>query len=113
MVLRLAWLCTPLRFRTAEAQERLPGPALGSQICREDAHDSSRHFTLYDMRASSGADIPYQASKANIADSLNIIVQIDRRPGSRFVSEVLEIRGYSPEAEQYDLCELYRRAERL
>jgi len=54
------------------------------------------------MRASSGADIPYQASKANIADSLNIIAHIDRLLGKRFVSAVLEIRGYDPRKDRCD-----------
>jgi pilus assembly protein CpaF len=45
----------------------------------------------------SGAEIPYRAIKTNIADSLNIIIQIERRPGSRFASEVLEIEGYVKE----------------
>jgi len=48
----------------------------------------------------SGVDMPYRAIKTNIADSLNIIFQIERRPGSRYVSEVLEIRGYCPEAQR-------------
>ena len=51
----------------------------------------------------SGVEMPYRAIKTNIADSLNIIVQIERRPGARFVSEVLEIRGYDPEEDRYDL----------
>jgi len=51
----------------------------------------------------SGVEIPYRAIKTNIAYSLNIIVQIERRPGWRYVSEVLEIRGYDPEIEHYDL----------
>ncbi len=51
----------------------------------------------------SGVEIPYRAIKTNIADSLNIIIQIERRPGSRFVSEVLEIQGYDPETDRYDL----------
>lgn len=45
--------------------------------------------------------LPYRAIKTNIADSLNIIVQIERRPGNRFVSEVLEIRGYDLSTDQY------------
>jgi pilus assembly protein CpaF len=45
-----------------------------------------------------GVELPYRAIKTNIADSLNIIVQIQRRPGTRFVSEVLEIQGYDAEA---------------
>ncbi len=55
----------------------------------------------------SGVEIPYRAIKTNIADSLNIIVQIERRPGSRFISEVVEIRGYAQETDQYDLREIY------
>jgi len=55
----------------------------------------------------SGVEIPYRAIKTNIAESLNVIIQIDRRPGSRYVSEVLEIRGYDPEADKYDLGTLY------
>lgn len=55
----------------------------------------------------SGVEMPYRAIKTNIADSLNIIVQIERRPGSRFISEVLEIQGYAQEADQYDLRKIY------
>src|SRR5882762_8052869 len=55
----------------------------------------------------SGVEIPYRAIKTNIADSLNIILQIERRPGIRFVSEVLEIRGYAPTEDRYDLYQVY------
>lgn len=55
----------------------------------------------------SGIEMPYRAIKTNIADSLNIIVQIERRPGSRYISEVLEIRGYHPETDQYELDRVY------
>jgi len=55
----------------------------------------------------SGVEIPYRAIKTNIADSLNIIIQIKRRPGVRFISEVLEILGYDPETDHYDLHSLY------
>ncbi len=55
----------------------------------------------------SGVEIPYRAIKTNIGDSLNIIVQIERRPGVRFVSEVLDIRKYDPESDLYELQEVY------
>ena len=58
----------------------------------------------------SGVEMPYRAIKTNIADSLNIIVQIERRPGSRFISEVVEIRGYAQETDQYGLREIYAKA---
>ena len=46
----------------------------------------------------SGVELPYRAIKTNIADSLQVVVQIERRPGRRYVSEVVEIRGYDPVA---------------
>jgi len=54
----------------------------------------------------SGVEIPYLAIKTNIADSLNVVVQINRQPGKRFVSEVLEIRGYDLSADRYDFHQL-------
>lgn len=56
----------------------------------------------------SGVEVPYSAIKANIADSLNLVVQIERRPGKRFISEVLEIRGYDPRADRYAFEMVFR-----
>jgi pilus assembly protein CpaF len=61
----------------------------------------------------SGIDLPYRAIKSNIADSLNVIVQLERRPGQRLVSEVLEIKGYDPETDRYDFIPLYLRQEEI
>jgi pilus assembly protein CpaF len=55
----------------------------------------------------SGVEMPYSAIKKNIADSLNIIIQIERRPGRRFVSEVLEIRRYDLGRDDYDILPIY------
>jgi pilus assembly protein CpaF len=51
----------------------------------------------------SDVEIPYKAIRSNIAESLNVIVQVERRSGQRLVSEVLEIRGYNAETGNYDL----------
>ena len=59
----------------------------------------------------SGIEIPYIAIKTNIADSLNVIVQIERRPGIRFVSGVLEIRGFDIESETYQFKSVYSRED--
>lgn len=53
--------------------------------------------------------MPYSAIKANIADSLNVVVQIERRPGKRFVSEILEIRLYDPTADRYSFETIFDR----
>jgi pilus assembly protein CpaF len=57
----------------------------------------------------SGVELPYKAIKSNIADSLNVVIQIERRPGHRFISEVLEINSYDPDADLFDYCAMYVR----
>jgi pilus assembly protein CpaF len=49
----------------------------------------------------SGVELPYRAIKTNIANSLDVVVQMERRPGRRYISEVLEIRGYDAQADEY------------
>src|SRR5665213_3175604 len=55
----------------------------------------------------SGIELPYRAIKNNIGDSLNVIVQLERRPGRRYVSEVLEVRAYNSGRDQYELISVY------
>jgi hypothetical protein len=50
----------------------------------------------------SGVDLPYRAVKTNVADSVNVVVHLERRPGRRFVSEVVEINGYDPDRDEYN-----------
>ena len=59
----------------------------------------------------SGVELPYRAIKNNIADSLNVLVHLERRPGRRFVSEVAQISGYKPEQDRYGLVALFNRTE--
>lgn len=59
----------------------------------------------------SGIEIPYRAIKTNVGDSLNVIIQIERRPGRRFISEVLEINGYNPDADLFDYCAIFQKEE--
>jgi hypothetical protein len=39
--------------------------------------------------------------KTNIGDSLNVVVQVEPVPGRRFISEVLEINRYDPDADLF------------
>jgi len=59
----------------------------------------------------SGVELPYRAIKSNIADSLQVVVQIERRPGRRYVSEVVEICGYDPDADLFDCSAIYHKPE--
>jgi len=60
----------------------------------------------------SGVEMPYRAIKANIAESLNIIIQVDRRPGLRMVTEAIELCGFDSERDIYDLRSIYHRTVR-
>lgn len=59
----------------------------------------------------SGIDLPYLAIKTNIGDSLNLVIHIERRPGLRFISEVLEIHSYNPRADHFDYCPVFQKEE--
>jgi hypothetical protein len=37
---------------------------------------------LASISLQSGVEVPYRAIKTNIADSLNVVLQIERRPGN-------------------------------
>jgi pilus assembly protein CpaF len=50
----------------------------------------------------SGVDLPYRAVKTNVGDSVDVVVHLERRPGRRFVSEVLEIHGYDPDRDEFN-----------
>ena len=76
-----------------------------STVHASSAQQAISRFTSCVLQ--SGVELPYRAIKANIGDSLNVIIQLERRPGSRFVSEVLEIRGYDSGLDRYDLSPVF------
>lgn len=55
----------------------------------------------------SGVELPYRAIKTNIGDSVNVVVHVERRPGRRFIAEVLEIHHYDPDADLFDFHAIY------
>ena len=55
----------------------------------------------------SGVDLPYVAIRGGIAESLNLIVQIERRQGKRLVTEVVSVEGFDHAADKYELRNLY------
>ena len=60
----------------------------------------------------SGIELPYKAIKANIADSIHLLVHIERRHAKRFISEILELRSYSPTDDQYTLNPIYQNQQK-
>jgi len=54
----------------------------------------------------SGIELPYTAIKASIADSIQLLVHIERNRGHRLISEVLRIVQYHADADQYEFQRL-------
>ncbi len=61
----------------------------------------------------SGVDLPYRAIKTNVGDSVNVVVHLERRPGRRFVSEVVEIHGYDPDRDEYNYSFIFESHKEL
>jgi type IV secretory pathway VirB2 component (pilin)/energy-coupling factor transporter ATP-binding protein EcfA2 len=80
-----------------------------STIHANSAKQGLARFTSCTLQ--SGVELPYRAIKSNIADSLHVVIQIERRPGRRYISEVLEINSYDPDADLFDYCAIYQRPE--
>jgi len=76
-----------------------------STIHASSAKQALARFTSCVLQ--SGVELPYRAIKTSIGDSLNVVIQIERRPGRRFISEVLEINSYDPDADLFDFCAIY------
>jgi pilus assembly protein CpaF len=76
-----------------------------STIHASSARQALARFTSCVLQ--SGVQLPHAAIKANIGDSLNVVIQVERRPGRRFISEVLEINTYDPDADRFDFCPIY------
>jgi len=55
----------------------------------------------------SGVELPYKAIKTNISDSLEVLIHVERRPGRRFISEVLELKRYDPDSDVFDCSVVY------
>jgi pilus assembly protein CpaF len=80
-----------------------------STIHANSARQGLSRFTSCVLQ--SGMEIPYRAIKTDVGDSLNVVIQIERRPGRRFISEVLEINGYNPDADRFDCTAIFRKEE--
>jgi pilus assembly protein CpaF len=57
----------------------------------------------------SGIELPYKAIKASIADSIHLLVHIERRQSRRYISEILALQSYSPTDDTYHLETVFNR----
>jgi pilus assembly protein CpaF len=70
-----------------------------STIHANSARQSLARFTTCVLQ--SGVEIPYRPIKSTIADSVDVVVHVERKPGRRFIAEVLEIKHYDPDADTF------------
>jgi pilus assembly protein CpaF len=80
-----------------------------STIHANSARQGLARFTSCVLQ--SGVDLPYRAVKTNIGDSLNVVIHVERRPGCRFISEVLEVNAYHPDTDLFDFCAVFQKQE--
>jgi pilus assembly protein CpaF len=78
-----------------------------STIHANSAREGLSRFTSCVLQ--SGIEIPYRAIKSTIADSLNVVIHIERRPGRRTISEVVEVRRYDPDRDLFDCSSTFER----
>src|SRR5207248_10044585 len=78
-----------------------------STIHANSAAQALQRFTSCVLQ--SGVELPYQAIKSHIADSIQLLVHIDRRHSSRFISQILEIRSYAMESDKYEFNTLFEK----
>jgi pilus assembly protein CpaF len=50
-----------------------------------------------------GMDLPYQAIRVQEADAINLVLHLDRVHGRRAVTELVRVRRYVPDHDQYDI----------
>ncbi len=72
------------------------------------ANSTSHAFArLTNCILESGVELPYAAIRGGIAASLDLLVQIERKQGKRYVTEVVEVRGYNHREDTFDVIPLH------
>ena len=82
-----------------------------STVHANSAQQALSRFTSCVLQ--SNVELPYRAIKSNIADSLNLLIHIERRPGYRRVSGVLKLAAYDLENDRYAFERIFGREAEL
>jgi len=81
-----------------------------STIHANSAAQALQRFTSCVLQ--SGVELPYRAIKSHIADSIQVLVHIERLKGLRVVSDVLAVEGYVLDSDRYYFRALYERTDK-
>ena len=98
--------------RAQEANELLQLLNTGQSGSLFTLHASSAKQALAGLAncvLQSGADLSYRAIKTSIGHCVNVVIQLEQRPGRRFVSQVVEVKGFDEEADEFDLSTVFGR----
>lgn len=52
-----------------------------------------------------GIDLPEQTVARSIAEAIQVLVHIERRAGSRYVSEIVSMERYDSHRDQYEFTD--------
>jgi pilus assembly protein CpaF len=100
-------------IRGEEAFDLLQALNTGHSGSLSTVHANSATLALSRLAScvlQSGIDLPFKAIKANIGDSINLLIHIERRHAKRYISEVLQLDGYSPADDTYKLTPIFSQA---
>jgi pilus assembly protein CpaF len=78
-----------------------------STIHSNSAAESLTRFATCVMM--SGIELPHHAIRSNIADALQLLVHLARCAGKRYVTEVVQLKGYNTREDHYELETIYTR----
>lgn len=79
-----------------------------STIHANSAELAIARFTTCCLMA--GVELPYQAIRSNIAESLSMLVHVERRAGKRLITDVLDIQRYISATDSFEFTPIYERA---
>jgi len=92
--------------RGAEAFDLLQALNTGHSGSLSTIHANSAEQALARFAScvlQSGIDLPYQAIRRLISESIDVVIHLERRRGVRLVTQVAHLTGYDQEQDTYDL----------
>lgn len=92
--------------RGGEAFDLLQALNTGHSGSMSTIHANSGELALVRFAScvlQSGVDLPYQAIRLLISESIDLVLHLERHRGCRSVSDVIRVAGYRAEADAFDL----------
>jgi pilus assembly protein CpaF len=78
-------------------------------LCTLHANSARQAIARFtDCVLQSGIDLPHRAIAANIANSVDLLIHLDRAHGCRKISEILELRGFDTIHEEFSFTPINR-----